>query len=106
MQSISNLISQEIWKFAEKLHEEFPGITTVELISMWCELQQICGFEFPEREKQHSLDDETIDLLAEKVLPALRKTGQYKEEEHNTKACQHIYIKGQKANKRCKVEVK
>ena len=99
MESILNLISQEIWKFAAKLHEEFPGISTEELLSMWCELQQICGFEFPEREKQLSLDDETT---AEKVLP----TGENKEEEHNTKTCQPMYMKGRKANTQCKVRVK
>jgi len=57
LQNISNLLGQEIWKFAEKLHEEFPGISTEDLLSMWCELQQICGFEFPERGNQHSLTE-------------------------------------------------
>jgi hypothetical protein len=80
LHNISNLISQEIWKFTEKLHEEFPGISTEDLVSMWCALQQICGFEFPERGKQHS--------LAEKLLPTIWETGQ---EEHNTKTVSNIF---------------
>ena len=38
MQSISILISQEIRKFAEKVHEEFPQIQIHEMLSIWCEL--------------------------------------------------------------------
>jgi hypothetical protein len=51
LQNISILISKEVWKFTENLHEEFPGISAEDLLSMWCELQQICDFEFPERGK-------------------------------------------------------
>jgi hypothetical protein len=46
---------------------------------MWCDLQQICGFEFPERGKQHP--------LAEKLLPTIWETGQ---EEHNTKTVSSV----------------
>jgi hypothetical protein len=80
IQSISNLIIQKIWKFAEKVHEEFPEITVNELLSIWCEQQQICGFIFPDREK---------------VL-----------QDPNTKTCQHMFLKVQKANTQCKVKVK
>jgi len=85
---IYKLISMKIWKLGEKLHEDFPEISREEVLSMWCELDQICGFEFPDREKQHSLDDVTT---VEKVLQ---------------KTCQYMYRKCLKANTQCKVKVK
>jgi hypothetical protein len=80
LQNISSLISNEIWKFSEKLHEGFPGISAEDLLSVWCELQQMCDFEFPERGKQHP--------LAEKLLPTNWEIGQ---EEHNTKRVSNIF---------------
>jgi predicted Zn-ribbon and HTH transcriptional regulator len=50
MNSIENMVNQKIWEFAEKVHKEFPHISINEILSIWCELQQICGFEFPDRE--------------------------------------------------------
>jgi hypothetical protein len=41
MQSIQNLINEEIRKFAEKVHEQFPQIPTNDIPAIWCELQQI-----------------------------------------------------------------
>ena len=80
MQSILALINKKVEKLAEKVQELFPEITVEEVLSIWHEQQQICGID--------SLDDEdTVD----KVLP---------------KTCQHVYIKGPKANKQCKVKIK
>ena len=72
IQSILNLINQEIWKFSERVHEEFPQIQICEMLSIWCEMQQVCGFEFPD--KPLLQDEKLINYLAEEVLPSIRKT--------------------------------
>jgi hypothetical protein len=86
MQRILNLINQKIWKIAERVHEEFPQIQIREMLSIWCEMQQICGLEFPDKQCpiKAPLQDEEV----------LRKTGQYRkiEQDCNTKTCEHVYI--------------
>jgi len=97
IQSILNLINQEIWKFSESLHEEFPQIQICEMLSIWCKLQQICGFEFPDKPLQSAVllqDEDLINSLAEEMLPSIRKT------------CEHVYIKGRNANTQFKTKVK
>lgn len=47
-----------------------------EILSIWCELQQICGFEYPDEPQQ------------------------------KPKTCKHVFKKGWKANTECKVKVK
>jgi hypothetical protein len=91
VQSISNLINQEIRKLTERMHEEFPEITVNKMLSIWCEMQQIGGFEFTDKHgpREAPLQDEE----------ALRKTG-------NTKICEHVYIKGRNASTRRKTKVK
>jgi Iap family predicted aminopeptidase len=61
-QSISNLITQEILKFGEKACEKFSGITVKELVSIWCEQQQICDLEPSDKE-----------ALIEQILTKLEK---------------------------------
>ena len=59
------------------------------MLSIWCELQQICGFEFPDKALQSAdllQDEKLINSLAEEVLPSIRKI------------CEHVYIKGKNAN--------
>jgi len=95
--SILNLINQEICKFSERLHEAFPQIQICGMLSIWCELQQVCGFEFPDKPLQSAdllQDEKLINSLAEKVLHSIRKT------------CEHVYIKGKNANTLCKTKVK
>jgi hypothetical protein len=41
LQSIADLINKEIHKFAKKVNEYFPQISINEMLSIWCELQQI-----------------------------------------------------------------
>jgi len=84
MQGILNLINQENRKLAERVHEEFPQIQIHEMLS---KLQQICGFEVPDKQEPSSAPEEV-----------LRKTGQY--------TCEHVYIKGKNANTQCKIKVK
>ena len=46
MQSFLALVNKEIEKVAEKVNENFPEIITAEeVISMWCEQQQISDHE-------------------------------------------------------------
>jgi hypothetical protein len=87
MQGILNLINQENWKLVERVHEEVPQLQIHEMLSIWCELQQICGFEFPDKQEPSAAPEEL-----------LRKTDHY--------TCEHVYIKGKNANTQCKVKVK
>ena len=97
MKSISFLINQNVRKFAESVHEEFSEIQICEMLSIWCEIQQICGFEFPDKPLQSAdllQDEKLINSLAEEVLLSIRKT------------CEHVYIKGKNANTQCKTKIK
>jgi glucan phosphorylase len=47
MKSIADLINKEIDMFAKKVNEEFPQISINEMLTIWCEQQQICCFEIP-----------------------------------------------------------
>jgi hypothetical protein len=82
MQSIADLINKEIHKFAKRVNEEFPQISINEMLSIWCEQQQICGFEIP------SLDEDS-SVNAEK-----------------NKICQHMHTTGRKVNTQCTTKIK
>jgi len=72
--------NQEILELAQKINDAFNNIPVNAILTIWCELKDLPFSTFDD-------DDDTV----EKVVP---------------KTCQHMYIKGQKANTQCKVKVK
>ena len=100
-----------ILELAQKVNEEYECIPVNAILAIWCNHKGLPLSTFDEllqsRGEREKITAEDEDYLAEAVLPSIRKTGQFKcEQSSNTKTCQHMYIKGQKANTQCKVKVK
>jgi len=72
--------NQEILEFAQKINDAFNNIPVNAILTIWCELKDLPLSTFDD-------DEATV----EKVVP---------------KTCQHMYIKGAKANTQCKVKIK
>ena len=100
-----------ILELAQKVNEEYEFIPVNAILAIWCNHKGLPLSTFDElfqpQSEREKISAEVEDWLAEKVLPSIRKTGQFKcEQARNTKTCQHMYIKGQKANTPYKVKVK
>ena len=81
------------------------------ILAIWCNHKGLPLSTFDElfqpQSEREKISAEVEDWLAEKVLPSIRKTGQFKfEEARYIKTCQHMYKKGQNANTQYKVKVK
>ena len=72
--------NQEILELAQKINDAFNNIPVNAILSIWCVLKDLPLSTFDDNE-----------ATVEKVAP---------------KTCQHMYIKGAKANTQCKVKVK
>lgn len=85
-----------ILEHAQKVNEEYECKPVNAILAIWCNHKGLPFSTFdqlvqPRREREFSAEEDEI-----------RETGK----ERNTKTCQHLFHKGQKANTQSKVKVK
>ena len=91
--------TNEIAKYAEKVHEQFPQIRVVEIAKIWCEHQAIpfSEMEFFNTELTNISTSEIVNFILKvhEKFPENSLTEMLKiwtVEEYKPKICQHIYI--------------